>query len=227
MNNTNFGNRYDEIYRNGMQKNVWPWTSVITIMHKLKKDLDPNSNILELGCGMGANIKLIQSLGYEYHGIDFSNYAINEIKKTNPDLSSALINADFTKKISFFNKNFDLILDRASLTCNQTSSIRNSIELIKMDLVPGGYFVGIDWMSTDHSEFKKGEPQEDRFSRVFDKKQSIFDPPRMHFSDKQHIYDLFKDFKIIHLEHKLEEVLKSEFITPVSAYSWDFIARLN
>jgi len=227
MNNTSFGKRYDKIYKNGLQKTVWPWTSVVTILYKLKKNLNPNAKILELGCGIGTNIKLIQSLGYEFYGIDFSNFAIQEVLKVHPELSSALKTADFTKKISFFDKNFDLILDRASLTCNPTSSIKNCIELIKKDLIPGGYFVGVDWYSTDHSEFKKGKSQEDEYSLIFNKQNSIFDPPRMHFSDKKHIYDLFKDFKIIHLEHKSKEVLKSGFLIPNYVSSWDFIARLD
>ena len=227
MKNKNFGNRYDEVYREGLQKSVWPWSSVVTILHKLKKYLNPNAKILEIGCGMGANIELIQSLEYEYFGIDFSPYAINEILNLHPELSSALVAGDFTKNISFFGNKFDIILDRASLTCNPTSKIKNCIELIKKELITDGFFVGVDWYSTDHTGFKMGKSEEDEFSLIFDEKNSLFDPPRMHFSSKEHINDLFKEFEIIHFEHKLVKILKSKFSRPDCLASWNFVAQLK
>ena len=227
MSDKNFGNRYDEVYREGKQWSIWPWTSVVTILHKLKKVLNRDAIILEIGCGMGANIKLIQSLGYEFYGIDNSNFAIEKILKVHPELSGALKTGDFTKKIDFSGIKFDLILDRASLTCNPTSKIKNCIKLIKYNLIHGGYFVGIDWYSTNHSEFYNGKAQEDEFSLYFDQKKSMFDPPMMHFSNKEHIFDLFKDFKIIHLEHDLKEVLISKHSIPDYIGSWNFIARYD
>ena len=101
MNNKDFGNRYNSVYTAGMQKSIWPWSSVVTILHKLKSNLHSKAKILEIGCGMGANIKLIQSLGYEYYGIEFSDFAINEILSIHPELSDSIISGDFTKKISF------------------------------------------------------------------------------------------------------------------------------
>ena len=62
--------------------------------------------------------------------------SINEILNTHPDLVEKLMVGDFTKTISFFDKKFDIILDRASLTCNPTSKIKNCIELIKKELLP-------------------------------------------------------------------------------------------
>ena len=227
MKNKSFGDRYDKVYREGLQKSVWPWTSVVTILHKLKKGLNPNAKILEIGCGMGANINLIQSLEYEYFGIDFSSFAINEILNTHPELVEKLAVGDFTKNISFFDKKFNIILDRASLTCNPTSKIKNCIELIKKELITGGYFVGVDWYSTDHSGFKEGKSQEDEFSLIFDEKESLFDPPRMHFSSKEHINNLFKEFEIIHLEHHITETSKSKLSKPDSIASWNFVAQLK
>ena len=58
-----------------------------------------NREILEIGCGMGANIQLIQDLGYEFYGIDFSKFAINKILKEHQELSGSLKTGDFTKSI--------------------------------------------------------------------------------------------------------------------------------
>ena len=227
MDNKDFGNRYNSVYEAGMQKSIWPWSSVVTILHKLKNSLNSKSKILEIGCGMGANIGFIQSLDYEFYGIDFSNFAVNSIIERYPELSGSVVTGDFTKKLPFPKIKFDLILDRASLTCNPTSIIKDCIQLIKKGLIPSGYFVGVDWYSTEHSGFKEGRAQEDEFSLNFDEKDPSFDPPRMHFSNKEHIIDLFRDFEIIHLEHNLLETFASKFSRPNRIASWNFIAKLN
>ena len=49
----------------------------------------------------------------------------------------------------------------------------------------------------------------------------------MHFSNKDHIIDLFKDFKIIHIEHNVIEVFNSELSNPEYIASWNFVARLD
>lgn len=227
MKNKDFGNRYDNVYRDGLQNSIWPWTGAVVTLNKLKRYLNPDAKILEIGCGMGANIQLIQSMGYKFYGIDFSKFAINEILEAHPELSGSLQTGDFTKSIKFPDIKFDLILDRAGLTCNPTSKIKNCIKLIQDNLIPGGFFVGIDWYSTDHSEFKNGKAQEDEFSLNFIGSESMFDPPRMHFSSKEHIIDLFREFEIINLEHNLKEVSISFHSKPINIASWDFVARFN
>ena len=49
----------------------------------------------------------------------------------------------------------------------------------------------------------------------------------MHFSNKEHIYDLFKEFKIIHMEHKSTDVIDSKLANKTKISSWNFIARLE
>ena len=60
MSHKNFDNRYDEVFREGKQWSIWPWTSVVTILHKLKKVLNRDAIILEIGCGMGANMSFME-----------------------------------------------------------------------------------------------------------------------------------------------------------------------
>ena len=58
---------------------VWPWSDLISLCsryHKLKK----SSSVLEIGCGVGANIPFFLSKNINYHGIDIM-VAIKIIKK--------------------------------------------------------------------------------------------------------------------------------------------------
>ena len=224
MKNKSFGKRYNEVYKSGLQNSVWPWSSVVTLLHKLNQKIKGKVNILEIGPGMGANINLIKSLNYDYYGIEFSSFAVEKIINEHPELSERIVTGDFTEKINFFdNKKFDIILDRASLTCNPTSKIKNCIDLISKNLKKDGFFVGIDWYSTEHSGFKIGKPQEDEFSLTFSGDQLMFDPPRMHFSSESHIKELFSDFDIVHLEHSLMDIKSSKLSEITTLGSWNFV----
>ena len=49
----------------------------------------------------------------------------------------------------------------------------------------------------------------------------------MYFSNKEHTFKFFCEFKIINLEHNSNEVLKNAFSKTKCVDSWDFIARSN
>jgi hypothetical protein len=57
---------------------------------------------------------------------------------------------------------FNLVVDRVSLTHNDTSAIRNSLSLLNKKMKTGAKFIGFDWFSTNHSDYKKGNVGEDQ-----------------------------------------------------------------
>jgi len=159
---------------------------------------------LELGCGSGANIPFFKSLTENYFGIDGSVTIINKLHKKFPELSKNIIEGDFTKEIKFDRK-FDLIVDRASLACNDIFSIKNCVNLIHEKLKPNGLFIGLDLYSTKSSEFLRGEKDEDEYTR-----RNFLDGPhaysgRVHFFNYEQFNEIFHKFKIIKLEHKIIE----------------------
>ena len=97
--------------------------------------------MLELGCGAGANIPFFQSIGVQYYGIEGSVYQTDLLKKRFQDENVTIVAGDFTKEIPF-DMDFDLILDRGSLTCNSTEDIKKSIDMVYEKLCQGG---GIPW----------------------------------------------------------------------------------
>ena len=96
-------------------------------------------------------------------------------------------------------------VDRAAITHNTTSSIKNCLSLIHQKLKPEGKYIGIDWFSTEHSDYSKGSFDEDNYTKNFMEDGQFVGVGRIHFSDKPHLIDLFSSFTIEILEHKISK----------------------
>jgi SAM-dependent methyltransferase len=178
--------------------------------------------VLEIGCGAGANIPFFSKLGVDYYAIDGSKEIIERLRRAFPDLAERFVQADFTKQIPF-DLDFDLIVDRASLTHNGTSDIVNSLELLYHKMKPNAKYIGIDWFSIAHSEYNKGLELEDRYTRGNFQSGQFTNLGKVHFSDKAHLLHLFSKFNMLIMEHKM---VRREL--PDEGYlfgSWNFVAQ--
>jgi len=177
-----------------------------------------NFRVLEVGCGVGANIPLFLHLGVDYVGIDGSESAIKRLKSKYPSIAESLHVMDFTKNLP--SGKFDLIVDRAAITHNSTVAIKQCLDLISNQLRDDGKFIGIDWFSTHYSDYandKIGEITTDSNTKKFgDESRSFSNLGNVHFSDEGHLkYDLFETWEIANLQHKV--------ITEVDdGSSWNF-----
>lgn len=199
-----FSNAWNKLYFNQTNLSIWPWSEVISLyFNNFPKNNKKKIKILELGCGAGANIPLFLKQKVDYYGLDGSEQIINFLKKKYPKIKKKLFVADFTKNIPS-DKKFDLIIDRAAITCNKRSSIIKSISNLEQKLNKKGLFFGIDWYSTLSTDFKKGVIDEDRNTKK-DMKNSIFsNAGSFHFSSKKMMLNYFKKFRVISLKHKIE-----------------------
>lgn len=200
-----FSNQWNYLYSNNTNISIWPWSDLISLyFNYFNKKNKKKIRILELGCGAGANIPFFLNKKFDYYGLDGSNYIIKKLKKRYPKIKRNLVCADFTKQIPF-NLKFDLIIDRASITCNNQVSIKNTINFIYNKLNKKGMFIGIDWYSTLTTDFKKGEFDKDKYTKK-NMKNSIFKGAgSFHFCNEKLIKNYFKNFKVKNLEHKLIE----------------------
>jgi hypothetical protein len=108
------------------------------------------------------------------------------------------------------------------LTHNTSEAIRHCLALIHARLKPDGKFVGIDWFSTANSEFRKGVEAGDAFTRNGFPDGQFAGVGRVHFSDKQHLVELFRDFQITRMEHK---TIQQEIPDPSWHFAtWNFVA---
>ena len=217
-----FSYEWEKTYKASGHQSIWPWSDLVSYVMRYSRPNNKKFRVLELGCGAGANIPFFKSLGIEYFGIDGSKTVISDLKKRFPEYSDGLIVGDFTKIIPF-NKTFDLIVDRASLTHNSTKTIYKCIEdVLSPKLKTGGKFIGIDWFSTEHDDYNKAmKNNKDHFVVDSFEEGQFAGIGLVHFSDELFIKDLFKNFKIEILEHKTYDKIipiKHRFA------SWNFVA---
>jgi len=215
-----FSNEWDEAFKANTHLSVWPWSDLVSFFNRYIRPIPDNFRVLELGCGAGANIPFFRELKIDYYGLDGSANIISKLKKKFPELEKKLKVNDFTQGISFEQK-FNLIFDRSAVPHNTTKGIQKCLDLVYEKLESQGKYIGIDWFSTDHSEFGKGKKEEDEFTFSGYQEGQFAKVGRVHFSNKFHLLDLFKKFKILRLEHK---TVKKEIPTgePVAGY-WNFV----
>lgn len=225
MNYTEFSNKYDEIYKSNLQKSTWPWSDLVSKVMYVRNRLPERINVLELGCGQGANVEFFRSLGANFHSVEASAHCVALLKEEYPDCADSIRVGNFIDA-EYGDVKFDLVVDRASLTCNTSEQIRSCVARLAKNMAEVSFYVGIDWYSVNHDEFRKGHsPSDDRFFRIFEESSALFHPPQMHFSDATHIRELFHGFDILHLEEKTTihyEMIKSY---PRQSSSWNFVAQ--
>lgn len=213
-----FSQEWDHAYKDNKLMSVWPWSDVVSYVFRYaysKKEI----RVLEIGCGSGANIPFFLSLGYKYYGIDGSSTIVNKLKKKFPQIKKNLVIGDLTKHIQF-NERFDLIVDRSALTFNTTEGIKQSLELVYEKMKSNAKYIGIDWISTDHPDYLKGI-RVDKHTKTGYKVGQFVNLGVVHFSNKSHLLNLFKKFKILVLEHK---VVTRKIPEEKKFAEWNFVA---
>lgn len=197
-----FSNEWEEQYQANSHNSIWPWSDLVSFVMRYTPPDKARLRVLELGCGAGANIPFFLSLGVQYLAIEGSQTAVKRLWKRFPGLQDNIMIGDFTEAIDVAGQ-VDLVIDRASLTHNNTEAIKRGVSLIYEKLRPGGQFIGIDWFSTKHEDYRRGLPAEDLFTRCGYQKGQFVNVGRVHFSDRGHLEELLTPLVIQVLEHNL------------------------
>lgn len=199
-----FSSEWERRYAENTHLSVWPWSDVVSLVHRHCKPIIAagGGRVLELGCGAGANIPLFRALGMDYYAIEGSPTIVKQLHQRYPDMVEKIQVGDFSVDQPFVEA-FDLVIDRAALTHNSTASIKNGLQIAFDSLTPGGIFVGSDWFSTSHTDYSGGEPCDDEYTRTNHAKGQFIGTGKVHFSDEAHLRDLFSGFEIVSMEEKL------------------------
>jgi SAM-dependent methyltransferase len=195
-----FSSEWDTVYQAGKQHTAWPWSDLVSLVYRHIPTAFSKCRVLELGCGTGANVPFFLALGADYYAVEGSDSAVAVVHERYPSVRNTVTVGDFTEALP--SGPFDLIVDRAALTHNCTRAIRNTLELVRERLVPGGCYIGIDWFSDRHSDRAIGSVVDDgnTFTQ-FDAGQ-FQGVGRVHFSDESHLRYLFSRFELILLAEK-------------------------
>ena len=216
--------KWDAAYSANTQMSVWPWSDLVSYVNKFAKDLPVGTNVLELGFGTGANLPFfLSSSKFNYFGIEQSEKAFEFVSGKFTAISSQLRCGNITENI-FPDVIFGLVVDRATLTHNTTSTILQTLNNLTTHMSPGGIFIGIDWFSKSHADSNLGII-EDEFTRTNIETGTFLNLGSVHFSDAEHLSKIFNEagFEIVLLEHKL---ITREIPRGSNFGSFNFVARL-
>ena len=144
-------NIWDKIYKKKLHASIWPWNEVIKSTNLFIKK--KNCKVLELGCGMGANIPFFLKKQFKYTGLDYSKVSVSFLKKKFPQLKKNIHCIDIEKEELPF-KNFDLIVDRGCLVHIDKKKLINIVERLRLSLISGGIMISTDLISNKSSDYK-------------------------------------------------------------------------
>lgn len=196
-----FSSEWDSIYQSGALQAAWPWSDLIGYVRRYGPDRLESCKVLELGCGVGANIPFFAKVGAEYYAVEGSAHAVGLVHRDHPQLIDRVLVGDFTTTLPFHGS-FDLVVDRSSLTHNTAVAIQSTLSKIYQLLRPGGRLIGIDWFSDRHSDRRFGLCQADAWTYGNFGAGQFVGCGTVHLSDEAHLRDLLKDFRLLALEHK-------------------------
>ena len=217
---TGFSSEWNERYQENTHMSIWPWSTLVSFVMRYSNPNVAGFRVLELGCGAGANIPFFVNLGIDYYAVEGSESIVTRLHSKFPQLKNNIVCGDFTQTLP--EMEFHLIVDRGSLTCNDTSAIRRCLQMCHNRLKNDGMYIGIDWYSTDSDAYHQGEQAEDHYTRTNFTDGSLANTGRVHFSNKEHILDLFSDYEIFVLTH---QTITEDMPVSSTLAVWNFVAK--
>lgn len=201
-----FSPEWEQLYCDNAHMSIWPWSDLVSYVHRYAKPAASFQRVLELGCGAGANIPFFLKLGVDYCAIEGSPAIVDRLHQAYPALREKILVGDFTRMLPFEGV-FDLIVDRGSLTHNATAGIRDGLALAYQRLRPGGKFIGIDWFSSAHSSAGLGSAF-DSHTRTDVASGHLAGTGKVHFCDREHLLGLLSEagYQVERLEHKQNDI---------------------
>lgn len=122
----------------------YPWDIVVSfVFNNAPAGRDrAEVSILEVGCGTGSNLRFAAAEGFRVSGIDGSPRAIETARQrfAEDGLSADLQVAEFNS-LPFEDQQFDLVIDRAALTCCGMDDLAIALREVARCLKPGGRFL--------------------------------------------------------------------------------------
>jgi SAM-dependent methyltransferase len=162
---------YEEAYAHG----VAPWNQlpVATDLLALAPLPGPGSpRLLDVGCGSGHNLRLIEQLGFRCWGIDVSSTAIAEARAKASHPESFV--AGSVTALPWPDGSFDLVTDIGCLHCLQPDEVAPYVSELRRVLAPGGRFLCRSFKPRDDKVLKAQPVKMERLGYAPDEVRALF-----------------------------------------------------
>jgi SAM-dependent methyltransferase len=141
----------------------WPAESVVRIMARARRQLGDDVDVLEIGCGPGAQLWFLEREGMNAFGADISPVGLNVARDRLADehLPARLAVAD-AARLPFRDSAFDIVLEVESFYFMHESVAPDLWREAARVLRPGGRFVSVAFSRTTASCLRGARPTGDR-----------------------------------------------------------------
>jgi len=217
---------WEKTYSSGGHINSWPFSDLISLYYWYCNNLQQKENLLkvfEFGMGTGNNYPFWRALNVDYSGIEYSSSAVRICLEKFPELINRIQIGDFTSALPDKEK-YDVICDRAAVTCNNNAKLQRAIDNSFQLLKKGGIFLGVDWYSKNHSDFFATSTNVDANTKCDFLSGQFKGVGAVHFANYADMLDIFKNYEILHLSEKVvTNYFRSDKKDKFA--SWNIVAR--
>lgn len=205
-----FQGLWEELRKKGIQTTRYPYDKVISfVMRYYPRDKKRREiKILEIGCGAGNNLWALAMEGFDVYGIDGSETAIKMAKEmfSKLGLSGNFIVGDFTEPLPYPDEEFDLVIDRGSITCVNYEEAKKTVKEIYRVLKHGGYLF-FNPYSKKHTSYTTSRVRIDEMY-VLTESGTISGTGYVCFYEKEDVLNILKEFQVI----ELKELILTDYI---------------
>ena len=136
--------RWERIFTARRYETHYPFEIVIRfVLRHYPRDRERRSvKILEIGCGLGNNLRFIAGEGFDTYGVDVSPTAVERARVLlAADGQGANISVACAGNLPFADESFDMVVDRGALTCIPDPVYDASLLEARRVLKVGGHFL--------------------------------------------------------------------------------------
>ena len=203
-------NAWDKILREEWYSQDEPDEIVINFASLLAKE--KKIRVLDLGCGAGRHQVYMARQGFEAHGIDFSETGLGLTKERlkKQKLDGHIVKCDM-KMLPYIDACFDAVITLHAIYHQKIRGIQKTFSEINRILKKDGFLL-MNFLSKRTYSYGRGTRIEEG---TFVEQEGIEKGVLHHFTDREEIEHLFKNFKIIDSKLREEEVegkLRSRWI---------------
>lgn len=225
-----FSHEWEEAFSQKKNFSEYPWSNLVSLVMRYANPAKVSfrPRVLELGCGVGANIGFFIDKGFDYRAIEGSQSAVSYINKKFGD-AVTIVCHDFTKNIPYENDYFDLIVDRGSTTHNCSSEIQSVVSEVRRCLKKDHFFIVVDWFSIENYGLNEGEKLEPH-TITNCKRGYLAGLGLCHFFDENELKVLFSKWEIIYLMKKISlpylvKKMSFELNSDLREAAWDLVVK--